>query len=365
MAMPEVRLELLFSFTLMLTCIGHSSADIKSLLDTYCPGSTECQTSTGDTKETPNNHCLACSCGLYCAQKGNCCPTQQQFTNKTRPRKVGSSSPKSLGYDDNQQFACIVPRSNIEQTRKQVSLATDHLGLYMVASCPRDIADENCTKPDKDILEENLPQTSTNTGITYRNIYCGICNNETEMVPWKPYITCSDSVLLKAHVNLFPISLDKMYKLAVSSDKKDCGVEFRHPNDFDEARDLCYAKELVRTCALPDELLNDACRSFSMPYFHEQNNITTAYANVFCFLCQNDTTSSDNQFNELLTFPRTDNALVGELNIDHVDKQSIGELSLRASEMVKIYNPNCDPGFIYDPYKVSEQSTVKQRYMYF
>ena len=353
-----------------------STTDVNSLLSLYCPTPRECRIDqTGDgadvfNKQTPHTNeteisgktirqCLACSCDSFCEYKNNCCPSSElEDWEDYFPIGRGSSFwPPITEMEETTEprlnFTCIIPRSNVDRTPGRTDSVADGLGLYMVTSCCHGMEDKRCTEPTKNVFEENLPQISLNTSITYRNKFCGECNNDTFMLPWKPYITCSDSHLLKADEALFPISVEKLYQLAVSSPDGDCGIEFHPPDKFDESRDMCYKRELVQTCISDDIDLKEACKSFSMPYFHTENNVTVAYANVFCYLCKNNSQLANNNFDETLRFPRFANTLVGELNVNNDNARDKDEFTFLDRELAERYESYCEPGLVYDPFEVS------------
>ena len=356
----------------------NATTDINSLLTSYCSTPSECQineydgeadsTNEADAPETKSLQCLACSCDSFCSYKKNCCPTKrmgvkgmlsksdagfEMSVDSERGNAPKSADSDMIGMSEPiLNFSCIIPRSNVEQTDGPTASVAEGLGLYMVTSCKQGFRDQRCTESTVDVLEQNLPQTSLNTSITYRNTFCGECNNDTELVSWKPYITCSDSYLLKADQLLFPISVEKLYQLAISSEDGECGIEFRPPDNFDQSRDMCYKNELVQTCTSNNILLLSACKSFSMPFFHKESNVTIAYANVFCYLCQNNSQLSANHFDEILKFPTMANALVGELNIDNENARDIEEFTFLAREIAERYDSHCEPGHVFDPFEV-------------
>ena len=373
-----VTLVILNIFLLTLKLI--STTDVSSLLSSYCPTPNECQIDKDDNEADSNNRgtsqtdearmsgekslqCLACSCDSFCTYRKNCCPS----TTLSRTEGMRGSVPMtergaSFGPPERDMvatseptlnFTCVIPRSNVESASGPTGSVVEGLGLYMVTSCSQGILDRRCTEPTVDVLEENLPLTSLNTSLTYRNKFCGECNNIRDLLPWKPYITCSDSYLLKADEVLFPISVEKLYKLAISSAHGECGIEFRPPDNFDESHDMCYKHELVQTCTSSNIVFRSACKSFSMPYFHTKNNITVAYANVFCYLCQNNSKLAANHFDEILKFPTFANALVGELNVNNENARDIDEFTFLAREIAERYDSHCEPGHVYDPFEVS------------
>lgn len=338
----------LYWYMLFLSFPVLPSNDFSTLLNRFCPNSHDCAArrfiNETTTNETANSPCLMCSCDSYCQQKGNCCPVATWVKKNSLTLSENKPTPN---------FTCVIPRSyNQVSANPQTSSVTEWLGLYMVTSCTPGNTDQRCMQPTSDNLEENRPQTSLSTSVIYRNIYCGHCNNDTDLVPWKPYVSCSDSYLFKADQVLFPVSVEKMFQLAVSLEN--CSVEFQPPDNLDISSDMCYENDLVRACT--NITFQEACESFSMPYFHTEFNVTYAYANVFCYLCQNSTQFT-NDFDEILKFRKTTNTFVGELNTENTNGKNIEDFLLTVSDDANQYDGKCKLGYIFDPYEVSYDSS--------
>ena len=346
-AMGALQLKVHALLLLIVAVTGNQSTDINSLLKAYCPAFNHCET------DSVKSACLKCSCDSNCDQKGNCCPAGFETPKESNSYLYQNPKP-------NHTFACVVPRSNTDYRGEPGQEVNKALGLYMVSSCKEGQTDKRCTSANVEVLEEKLPQTSRTTGLIYRNIYCATCNNETDITPWKPYITCSDYVLVKADVLLFPSSVEKIYKEAVSSEDVACGVEFRQPDGFDSSHDICYADELVSTCGSSNESIAKACRDISLPYFYKEDNKTTAYANVFCYLCQNNTKAFNNEFDETLAIPLIKNTFIAELNYDNVKIENLSVLLEKDDEELarKLSSSTitCDKSQVFDPYTVSKHT---------
>ena len=333
------------AFTMALPLIlAYNTTYIISMLDVYCPGTDICDLAyTDNTTHQENSPCLKCSCDEHCSLKGNCCPSVEE-----------NQTPVLPGYSArDQKFGCILPHQSIEHQNTEIR---QHIGVFMVTSCLNGQVDERCTKPNDTILLENLPQTSIESGVSYRNVYCGICNNETSFIPWKLYVTCSNINVMRADSFLFPNSVENTYKYAATSRDSNCGVEFHPPAETGISNDLCFDNVLNRTCEANDTILSNACEDLTIPFVYKEGNLTEVYANIFCFLCQTNTEITNNEMQETLQLINADNTFIAQLNQENMQKHDTADLFLEVDGLIQQYSRRptaCEQDNLYDPYTVS------------
>ena len=331
---------------------GYNKTYVSSILNSHCPGTTQC----GETRLP----CLSCSCDELCDLKNNCCPHIDQNKNQTDGEILGVST-----------FKCILPHLNINYDTP----IQQNLGVYMVSTCMTGQDDQRCTNTNSTDLIDSLPYTCVKTGIHYRNYHCGICSGATEMLPWKPYVTCSNINVVKADTILFPNSVTATYEKVINWKDPTCGIEFRPPENITISQDLCYREPFNRTCDSNDVVIAEACDQLTIPYFHTEANETEVYANVFCFSCKNNGSISGNQMNVDLEIPHAENTFIAELNHENILKHDVKGLLQEVHGLVKQYTINpetCEEGQLYDPYNVSllnicfnKQPNTFQYYLFF
>ena len=313
---------------------GYNKTYVTSVLNSQCPGTNQC----GNTSE----HCLSCGCDEYCDSRNNCCPNVDPSINRTDQTTT-----------EDLTFKCILPHLNINYD----SPVKQNLGVYMVSSCMSGQDDPRCTNPNSTELEDSLPYTCVKTGLHYRNYYCGKCSGAAEMLPWKPYVTCSNINVVKSDTALFPNSVTATYKKAMTLKDPNCGIEFLPPDNITVSKDTCYQQPLNRTCDTNDADIAEACDQLTIPYFHTEANETEVYANVFCYACQNnDSFSPDNEMDVPLEIPRADNTFIAELNHENVMTRDTKAMMQEVEGLVKQYTVNpetCQENELFDPYNVS------------
>ena len=313
--------------------VGYNKTYVSSVLNSHCPGTNQCGNITPP--------CLSCSCDEeYCDLTNNCCPN------------IGHSINQTDVVTDDLTFECILPHLSIDYDTP----IQQNLGVYMVSTCKTGQDDTRCTSPNSTELADSLPYTCVNTGVHYRNYYCGMCSGATEMLPWKPYVTCSNINVVKSDTVLFPNSVTTTYEKVMTLNDPMCGIEFFPPDNITVSQDLCYHKPLNRTCDSNDVVITEACDQLTIPYFHTEANETKVYANVFCFSCQNNSNISDNEIDVALEIPHADNTFIAELNHENIVKQDTKGLLQEVNGLVRQYTidpETCGEDELFDPYNVS------------
>ncbi|KAL4223800.1 hypothetical protein ACF0H5_017266 [Mactra antiquata] len=331
---------------------GQLTSDQKEKLQSICPYRDTCP----QTNVT-GSCCLPCSCDISnCVEKGSCCP-HLNTTNLHSGSDIDTNiSPKA---------SCVTATLNLKDELKKLSdhefsVSFARLGVYMVTTCPDGTNETRCTNPDTTVLNESVPTMSKVNNVFYRNIFCALCNdeNDDDIVPWKTYITCSITDILKADDLLFPVSADAIFKKAVNTDKGVCGVEFLPPNVSIDRNDLCFEDDyIISKCPenYTDQTIITACRSLHMPYTAFVENRTQIYENYFCYQCNTGDTEGRNLcLNGVQLQLHTGTTLVAELNIEKTNSSYLMSPWLQDDLTPSRYIPSgviCRDGTVYDPYK--------------
>ena len=157
-------------------------------------------------------------------------------------------------------------------------------GVQLISRCisstPNPTIKNLCENPDIDRdIETLIPVTDYSTGLRYRNQYCALCSDQTSydrIRRWDMNIDCEDDVSY-TYEQLYHIFRDRT-----------CNISFSLSDSLPV--ESCVPYE-IGTCNVSghwkvyNETLERACNSFIDPF-----NLT--YKNVFCFLCNVDTSIS-------------------------------------------------------------------------
>ncbi|KAI8504193.1 hypothetical protein Bbelb_182610 [Branchiostoma belcheri] len=119
---------------------------------------------------------VSCGCDAGCKTNNTCCVDYVDVcvTGSARNSRQDVHEPLQCGHGPN---------------------ATDH--YWMVASCPERYPASRvrtlCEAPgdSTDDLLLQVPVVENVTGVPYRNMFCGICNEAQEMVTWETHVLCT------------------------------------------------------------------------------------------------------------------------------------------------------------------------------
>ena len=320
---------LLSDATLLLTTFIFGQYITAYTSNSTCPDIEKCN----ETALT-NNPCLS-----LCATDGNCCSDYTAIFPM---------------YDEvEQSFECIVPHQNIEHAANQVWYEAP--GIIMMTSCMTNLTDERCTNSTDAELRDILPHVSVTTGTIYRNIYCGLCNNDTDLTPWKAYFTCSDTNLVKPDSFLFPNTLAKTYASAIASTDPACGIELRPPDHVDVSHHLCYSETpQTDTCDEYKASSSNTCDHWlTYPYLLPADNETT----YLCYFCNSSTSTPPDGTREPTDIKHIDNKFIARLNYENVSTQDMSRMFYEVDDLVRRYSrrpTQCAQDHLFDPYKVSQ-----------
>ncbi|XP_069128673.1 uncharacterized protein [Argopecten irradians] len=212
--------------------------------------------------------CDACSCSLQCFQEGNCCPDVVQYEMETV--KETCIRPQYLPYGDT--------NSSSEKS------------YYVIHKCSPEFGDMDIVKKCEVVplyprtLEDFvyiLLVSKINSSLSYRNIYCGLCNGESRdnLLIWTVELICD------SRNEVLTNSFDEL--LHVLNQEKRCNLIYRVPYMSMTPR-VCNwgyitACNQTGTMVSYNDTLDEMCGAFTSVY-------TETYRNVFCYLCNNNIT---------------------------------------------------------------------------
>lgn len=218
--------------------------------------------------------CVACSCDTFCHSLGDCCPDLQIEQNSNIPRNVSQDPP---------EFQCshglLAAHSEMEE------------GLYaIINSCPAQITKNEISElcegeVDYDNITTYGYVTSIRTRLSYKNIYCAICNNDTNVVAWDLNMICKDG----PHQ---PIDFSRVqsYKEAVDISRNHSCLLAMQPSSVVSPR-TCQLIPRYTTCAnhISDTEVDFdwACQNINLNVLSRSafGNRVIVYKNVFCYTC--------------------------------------------------------------------------------
>ncbi|CAL1292929.1 unnamed protein product [Larinioides sclopetarius] len=180
------------------------------------------------------------------------------------------------------------------------------LYIYVYQQCPTnwrdDFVKEMCemeaTERDKMGLPydhlQDLPVQSETTGQFYRNIYCAICNDDTQVVKWKTYFYCNGDSQRSEYSLMDEPDFSNAYyaphtknfrRVKVGDRLKNCVIVVKN---FELSRLLLehgarLCKETISSCPNgTDEVSSFKCNSYTSYVYKKRNGI---YKNFHCALC--------------------------------------------------------------------------------
>lgn len=227
--------------------------DLTKINCNICPGS--------NCKE--NFALRSCQCDAYCQLYNDCCAVHPVL-KPTIP-----TNDLSL-YDS---IEC-------ETVDFTVGSLSSGANSYMVSRCSEPVFRKECEKSGP-----YFPVTDTQTGITYRNIFCSLCHNisQQQLVPWTPQLNCD----LKKTQTLFDNQSTYQELL------KRCSLNFFKPPKQAKLR-TCYP--YVSSCTTKNVLLANNCsRGVYELVATTHSKKIAVFRNKYCAQCNgfNDTECFD------------------------------------------------------------------------
>lgn len=149
--------------------------------------------------------------------------------------------------------------------------------VMMIISCPSDYTGSqhiinNCTKYSPDLIS-SIPVSGRNKQLVYRNVYCALCNGETNYIYWNQKLKCPNTTSSK------DLQIDKL-------NYTKCSLSLQNP--YPNSSHFCH-ESLFNSCSNSSD---GKCETgkYGVVYSSSQN----FYKNIHCFQC-------NRQVNETLT----------------------------------------------------------------
>ncbi|XP_052092474.1 probable G-protein coupled receptor Mth-like 4 [Mytilus californianus] len=156
----------------------------------------------------------------------------------------------------------------------------------MISHCP--VSSDNVTKKKCEISTsllqklQNIPVYSSRSGLSYRNVHCSVCHNESmgDIIPWKIEIECAefaDFNFLSTYSEIIDYAIEKKCDIFYSSS----GVKGLHINTCDD--NYLLDDGLISKCNVSGTWITfDASIDFACQMY---DNRFHSFKNVFCHLC--------------------------------------------------------------------------------
>jgi len=225
------------------------------------------ETFKGDDLDGDAAHC---HCDQDCLTFQDCCA---DFTNLCEPKPVNPGIPLGRNYN----YSCVKLSTEFGQKK----------GIYMITTCAANwngnedvrskclagLKSSNRSFTSKNIVED-IPVASLirNDGTQYRNIYCGICNNEPAILlpSWQLKFRCN----IRAPPSYYSDEEKLNFFL------KYCPTRILRPNKYFKIR-TCLP--MISTCSLANEH-QDGCINGKSGLVFSQTQRKN-YKNIHCLLC--------------------------------------------------------------------------------
>ena len=287
-----------------------------------------------------------CHCDQDCLTFQDCCA---DFTNLCEPKPLNPANPPGWNYN----YSCVILSTEFGQKK----------GVYMITTCAANwngseevrtkclagLKSSNRSFTSKNIMED-IPVDSLirNDGTQYRNIYCGICNNEPAVVlpSWQLKFRCN--------IRAPPSYYNDEEKLNFFL--KYCPTRILRPNEYFKIR-TCLP--MISTCSLANEH-QDGCINGKSGVVFSQTQVRN-YKNIHCLLCNGislDTSQCGPEEKGDLFNPKSFEIIMDFNQIEGKD-QKIREPKLSSIETTcptnKVFDPHletCETGSDVNPSKL-------------
>ena len=241
-------------------------------------------------------------------------------------------------------FLCIMPY-------KLIPLPP--FSVYIVHKCPSNyhdhlIASKCDSRNDPDYLL-SWPVIGRTTNILFANVYCAICNGDTNTEFLQSDVQCQI---------IPPKEIRKDFKKVFSAENLDhhlCDIKFVLPTDAE----LRHCKDAVSECSpggVHDDTLVNMCHNHTS-YVYSMPN--TVYKNRYCALC-NDVHEMDILCEDpnLQGSVGDEGSLVDppfsillDINSGKFESKRVGSVQERTAEEVITEVKQCPANHVYDPYR--------------
>ncbi|GFV94840.1 probable G-protein coupled receptor Mth-like 3 [Trichonephila clavipes] len=223
----------------------------------------------------------SCYCDNLCSKYQDCCIDKVDFENA-----------KSLNW------SCRAIRG----------LNVSRIPIYVYQQCPQNWEDEfikdmcemEATERERLKLPfdhlQDLPVQSETTNMFYRNVYCAICNGDSQLVKWETYLFCNGDRRLGGSFMDDPDFSDAIYTprtmnfrgVKINGRLKNCQINVKNfvlPSLVtDNGARLC--KPIINSC--PDGVDSESihkCNAYTSYVYRKPPPRTEIYKNFHCALC--------------------------------------------------------------------------------
>ena len=211
-------------------------------------------------------HALNCFCDELCQVYDDCC---KDFTPSAAP------------------ISFRVPKRGLDCIR-DVLLHKEH-EVYIVNRCSKGYEDslvrdycENDSSSDRFL---HLPVSGRTSHVLYRNFYCAVCSGETDMLFWRPKLSCGDNPLEQfegGENGTQQVARETLDDSLSEPGKHGCRVEqYVHPTDPTIKPRRCKSNFDKCDRSWKDKSYEKKCKKFtSYVYVHLK-----AFKNKYCGIC--------------------------------------------------------------------------------
>ncbi|XP_019633506.1 PREDICTED: uncharacterized protein LOC109476931 [Branchiostoma belcheri] len=266
---------------------------------------------------------VSCGCDAGCKTNNTCCVDYVDVcvTGSARNSRQDVHEPLQCGHAPN---------------------ATDH--YWMVASCPERYPASRvrtlCEAPgdSTDDLLLQVPVVENVTGVPYRNMFCGICNEAQEMVTWETHVLCTPGLdEARVRTNLSGVLGEGL-----------CTRQAFRPSSTLPAR-RCFPPVQPKPSLRSSSMCNATeCRRLTAMVYQKQTG--QPFRNGYCLGCVYD----------IDTVASADTALSCKSLDEIANHQRLLHLAPQSSEMsairldakaVGVAVGDCENDSLYDPYE--------------
>lgn len=225
-----------------------------------CGSDQLCRESQEPRGEHCDFNCHPCRCDAMCHFYGDCCP--------------------DLLFGDSSDIPSV-PSPSVSCSREYWTKWGNMSDILMVSSCPRDTEPqtaEKCERPVNEDQDQATPVSVVSTQVTYRNIFCAQCHNESDVHAWQHRVSCSATT---EDMNTVKTKAE-LWRLIVRNSK--CAIQTLPPPGVTPRQ--CFHEDFTGCSENVNETIRHLCKSFTNPVTVQlPGNNSTTYRNVFCAAC--------------------------------------------------------------------------------
>ncbi|CAF0772159.1 unnamed protein product [Adineta steineri] len=225
-----------------------------------------------------------CFCDKFCFQYDDCCEDIKDYQIKTPT----TSKATCIDY----MYPFRKPLQEYEPTVMPVWMITNCSSNYKYTELEQNCTDYNDENLTSTHLSAFIPMTSRKTNLTYRNIYCALCNNEKihSLIDWSFHFECDDFNQTSTLYYTYGLNIKKL--LSEEGDK--CTARLRFP----PAPAIIHPckEQTINSCpnSSNNQTLNNLCSTVNAYRYvtafdpnHGRNH--SLYRNEYCLICHNIT----------------------------------------------------------------------------